>query len=208
MDTFAVALIAYILITGDHPFASSGNDPNLSMVCRSIAEFNIGHLRLKYADWCWRGSAQKVSPVARDFIERIGNEFPERRLTVKDALEHTFITRNIRMSPISKFNCGEESPRKTVENNTAIENILVNEDYVTDKQESNITRNLTVNEVISPFEGEWSDSLKSASKKKQESQSKTTKCENTIDEEDYEEEEKDIFSSPSRGISQMIKFLV
>lgn len=90
-----MALITFILITGDHPFASQGSNPNLSMICKSIHDFDIGQMRLKYADWVWKGSNATVSPAARDFVEKVGNEFPDRRLTVKEALQHPFITRKV-----------------------------------------------------------------------------------------------------------------
>lgn len=52
-------------------------------------------MRLKYADWVWKGSSASVSQAARDFVERVGNEFPDKRLTVKEALQHPFITRKV-----------------------------------------------------------------------------------------------------------------
>lgn len=63
------------------------------MVCKSIREFNIGLLRLKYADWNW--SLLPVSSMAKDFIEKLGNEYPEKRISVTQALQHPFITRAV-----------------------------------------------------------------------------------------------------------------
>lgn len=51
LDTFAVALITYIMLTGDHPFASLNCDPNVSKFCKAMQDFSISNLRLKYADW-------------------------------------------------------------------------------------------------------------------------------------------------------------
>lgn len=44
-----------------------------------------------------------MSQVARDFIEKIGNEYPEKRLSINEALAHPFIKRHIegeRLTPV------------------------------------------------------------------------------------------------------------
>lgn len=179
------------------------------MVCRSIQEFNIGHLRLKYADWSWRGSAQNVSPIARDFIERIGNEFPDKRLTVRDALEHSFITRKVSLSPSSKLITQfDQDPKIDNQNSTLLKPVSAFELNEGVHEPMSPKKSETLADIVNPNNGESPESLTlSTSKKKaQASQSKTTKCDNTIDEE--EDEEEDIFSSPKRGLIQMIKFLV
>lgn len=207
LDTFAVALVAYILLTGDHPFAGAGSDPNLSKVCRKIEEFSVGQLRLKYADWCWKGSAEKVSPAARDFIERIGNEFPDRRLSVKDALEHPFITRRITMSITAKV--GLESSVAEFEAGQPKLESKVSENLLEVAPETPLLKNNHTAEA-STTDNDRSDSLPSYSNGKLSKaipgNSKVANCDNMIDEE--EEVEEDLFSSPNRGICQMMKFLL
>jgi serine/threonine protein kinase len=93
VDVFAVAIIAYILLTGQHPFLMAEHklEGHLSPGKKNT---NIVSLkRLQYADWQWNDV--DVSPPAKDFIEQLGREFPERRLALKNVLSHPFLSRKI-----------------------------------------------------------------------------------------------------------------
>lgn len=87
IDVFPLAIIAYILLSGDRPFLMPSKD--VIGQDKNLVSLN----RLRYADWQW--SQGLFSPLAKDFIEAAGAEFPDRRPTVEDLLKHSFITRQV-----------------------------------------------------------------------------------------------------------------
>lgn len=101
VDLFPLSIITFILLTGEHPFLMQDHklDPSLDInEKRNIVSLN----RIRYADWRWDECS--VSAAARDFIESIGCEFPEKRKPLAELLTHTFITREVRIIKSTTIN--------------------------------------------------------------------------------------------------------
>lgn len=93
VDVFAVAIVAYILLTGEHPFLMPDERLDYDLTSGKKNTNIVSLMRLQYADWQW--THVQVSSTARDFIEQIGQEFPEKRTSLKDILDHPFLTRKV-----------------------------------------------------------------------------------------------------------------
>lgn len=97
VDVFPLSIITFILLTGRHPFLMQNHKLDVSDN-KDIVSLN----RIRYADWCWEECS--LSASARDFIESIGCEFPEKRRPLEELLSHCFITREIRIVKPSNLN--------------------------------------------------------------------------------------------------------
>ena len=96
VDIFPLAIITFILLTGEHPFLVPSHK-------QAVQDKNVVSLeRIRYADWQWEGFT--MSPTARDFIESIGSEFPERRKQIEELASHPFITRQVKIVKAPSLN--------------------------------------------------------------------------------------------------------
>lgn len=93
VDVFGLAITAFILCTGEHPFLIPDFKLKGVLPEGTTNTTLVSMNRLKYADWNWEDV--KISYQARDFIESIGNEFPEKRKSLTEISSHPFLTRKI-----------------------------------------------------------------------------------------------------------------
>ena len=112
VDVFPLAMITFILLTGEHPFLIQDHKLDPSLNVEKPNKNFVSLNRIRYADWRWEGYT--VSPSARDFIESVGSEFPERRKQLGELLHHPFVTRQISISrapllPTVRGTCSEST---------------------------------------------------------------------------------------------------
>lgn len=84
-DLWSVGVIAYILLCGYPPFNGAGNDETHKAVLRG--------------NYCFPGEDWKdISHEAMDFIYRLLQVDPQRRMTVEQALNHPWIVNHVRVN--------------------------------------------------------------------------------------------------------------
>ena len=79
VDMWCIGILAYILTTATFPFDGRTQQDLLQ---------NIVNARFNTSVPAW----QEMEPAARDFIKRLLQVDPQKRLTSKEALEHPWIT--------------------------------------------------------------------------------------------------------------------
>lgn len=81
VDIFAVAILAYILLVGKHPFQTE----------KGADKKGVDLSEMKSAKW---KIPIEVSEMAKNFILKLGTEKPYDRLSSAEALTHPFVTRD------------------------------------------------------------------------------------------------------------------
>jgi len=79
VDLWAIGVILYILLSGIHPFQIEDEEQMLD---------NIEHSRWQWLGDNWKG----VSEPAKDFIKKLMEPNPDKRITVDQALAHPWIS--------------------------------------------------------------------------------------------------------------------
>eukprot|EP00826_Nyctotherus_ovalis_P042928 TRINITY_DN4486_c0_g2_i2.p2 TRINITY_DN4486_c0_g2~~TRINITY_DN4486_c0_g2_i2.p2 ORF type:complete len:268 (+),score=93.12 TRINITY_DN4486_c0_g2_i2:1576-2379(+) len=91
-DIWSLGVIAYLLVSGMLPFQNF-DDKKLML--------QIVHEEVAYPGFCWK----KASPEALDFVKRILVKCPEKRMSLKEILEHPWLTQDIEgMKKVEKLN--------------------------------------------------------------------------------------------------------
>lgn len=106
IDMFGVAIITYVLFTGQHPFVEISAE----------GKKKVNHFRHLTCDWVLPELDSRFSNMAQDFVQRCGMESSYQRFTAQLALHHPFI---------SKRDCEVEQlppifPIQIIESNTRI----------------------------------------------------------------------------------------
>merc|ERR1712070_367987 len=87
-DLWSVGVISYILLCGYPPFNGSDNKEVYDAVRR-------GRYRFPSADW------NHTSRESRDFVRRLLQKDPRKRMTVEEALNHPWIVYNVNNNAVN-----------------------------------------------------------------------------------------------------------
>jgi serine/threonine protein kinase len=94
-DLWSVGVVAYILLCGYPPFNGTNNDETHRAVLR-------GQYHFPSKDW--KGASQE----ARDFIRRLLQMNPRKRMTAEEALNHPWLVRHTRIDVVMSADISEE----------------------------------------------------------------------------------------------------
>ena len=79
IDEWSIGILTYLLLCGKLPFSDEHSE-------REVARQTI-HEKLSFTQPIW----EKKSKEAKDFVNKLLNKDPKKRMSVKDALTHSWI---------------------------------------------------------------------------------------------------------------------